>query len=192
MGPQFTVYDHIESRTAQSQRDLLAVTSVVLGSLLIALGARLQIVLPGLAAPVTAQTIIVLALGMVLGARLGMAAASLFLLECLFIPGFSAAKILITGGYVAGFIPAAYLAGHFYHGGYGRTWSRALLAMIPANLIILIVGASWLAMFQLSFGQAFRTGFASFLIIDAIKIALCVPMMFGIAKLADGMERRLR
>lgn len=186
-----TLFDVVEARSAASRRTMLQVAAVVGGSLLLALSAQAQIWLPGKPAPITPQTLTVIALGIALGPRLGAAAAALYLLECLALPAFSATgRVLVSGGYLLGFIPAAYLAGALYRAGYGRSWKRALLAAVPANLVILALGTLWIGAWTNGWSQALGNLFGFYLLVDAVKIALCAPLFRGLDGLVGGLGRR--
>ncbi|MFW6174398.1 MAG: biotin transporter BioY, partial [Chloroflexota bacterium] len=93
------------------------VVLVVAASLIIAAAAQVRIPPPFTPVPVTGQTFAVLLLGASLGARRGAAATLLYLLEgWAGLPFFSggvagAFWTIAAGGYILGFIPAAFIVG---------------------------------------------------------------------------------
>ena len=100
--------------------------------------------------PITGQTFAILVTGVLLGARLGTAAVLAYLVAGVvgapvfadwsrYYTAFSGA----TGGYLVGFLPAAFLVGWFAERGWDRSkW--LLLPMLMANVIIYIPGLIWL------------------------------------------------
>jgi biotin transport system substrate-specific component len=107
------------ARPAWTPLDLLYDFLLVSGaSILIAISAQIAIPLPFTPVPLTLQTLVVLAAGVVLGSSRGALAITLYLLEgCAGLPVFSGAASGIThllgptGGYLIGFLPAAWLTG---------------------------------------------------------------------------------
>ena len=121
-------------------RDALLVVGF---SLLTALCARIVIPLPFTPVPITGQTFAVLLTGAALGARRGAAAIVLYVLEGLaglpvFAGGASGLARLLgpTGGYLLGFIAAAYLTGTLAERGWDRTVRWAAAAMAAGNVVV--------------------------------------------------------
>ena len=120
---------------------------ITVGALAIAIGARA--VLPFEPVPMTLQTLAVLGVGGLLGRRIGASAALLYLalVLCglpLLADGNAAPAVrfldLKSGGYVLGFVPAAFIAGFA-----GRGPLQSLFVMALAHVAILAIGVSWLA-----------------------------------------------
>jgi biotin transport system substrate-specific component len=92
---------------------LYDISLIVGGSLLIALCAQTKIWLPISSVPITGQTFAVLMLGALLGSRRGSLCALAYIIEgAAGLPVFAAGAGLAvlsgpTGGYLAGFVPAA-------------------------------------------------------------------------------------
>src|SRR5215216_3274170 len=91
---------------------------IVVGSLLIAALAQIEILLPFTPVPITGQTFGVLLVGAALGSKRGMAALLLYLVEGalglpFFAGGASGLSILTgaTAAYLVGFVVAAYVVG---------------------------------------------------------------------------------
>lgn len=137
---------------------------IVLGAVSIALGARVNVSLEPV--PMTLQTLAVLGVGGLLGARIGAGAALLYLfLVLLGAPVLSnggtaqgaAFLELKSAGYVVGFIPAAFICGFA-----GRGVVSSLLIMALAHAVILAAGVAWLAR-SIGFSNAIEHGLTPFL-----------------------------
>lgn len=145
------------------------------GSLFIA--ACAQVAVPMWPVPMTMQTFAVLLVGAALGARLGAAAAVLYLLEgAAGLPVFAnlsgGAHVLAgpTAGYLLAFIPAAWLVGVASDRGLTRRAATAVVPMALATALILAVGGAWLG---LLFGEhAWSVGVAPFIAGGALKATL--------------------
>jgi biotin transport system substrate-specific component len=147
---------------------------VVIGAIVIALTANLQVVLAGQTivlpgdvrvtlptspVPITAQTFSVLLVGGALGFRRGILAVGLYLVVGLLLPVYAGGASGIdtflargdggwvfgaTGGYLLGFLLAAGLVGRLAELGWDRHVGGAVVAMIIGNLAIYAVGIPWL------------------------------------------------
>jgi len=155
-------------------RDALLVVGF---SLLTALCARIVIPLPFTPVPITGQTFAVLLTGAALGARRGAAAIVLYVLEGLaglpvFAGGASGLARLLgpTGGYLLGFIAAAYLTGTLAERGWDRTVRWAAAAMAAGNVVVYLFGVPWLAIF-LGWPKAVTGGLLPFIPGDLLKLA---------------------
>lgn len=121
------------------------ITIVIAGSLLIAAFAQIKISLPFTPVPITGQTFAVLLVGASVGSRRGGLAAVLYLAEgSAGLPVFAGAAsgtfwTLVSGGYIVGFIPAAFLVGFLAE----RGWDRGpwlLAALLAASVLIYLPG----------------------------------------------------
>ena len=153
------------------------------GSLLIAACAQVAAWLPLSPVPVTAQTFGVLVVGMLLGSRRGAMAAALYLLEgaCglpVFAGGAGGIAWLAgpTGGYLVGFVAAAWLTGRLAERGWDRRAASTAAAMALGDAALLLPGAVWLSAF-VGPGAALYGGLAVFLPGEAFKIALAAAVM---------------
>ena len=153
---------------------------VAIGVLLIAIGAKISIQLPGNPVPITGQTFGVLVAGGALGFRRGIAASGIYvLLGVLGLPFFALGKTGIeviwgaTGGYLVGFIVAAAIVGRLAELGWDRNILGAIGAMLIANAAIYVIAVPWLAV-TAGYGpeEAIQKGFLAFVVGDAIKLAL--------------------
>lgn len=152
---------------------------VASGSLLIALAAQLAVPLPFSPVPVTGQTFAVLLVGAAFGARLGAATVGLYLVEGLlglpvFAPGGAVGPARFlgpTGGYLVGFVAAAYVVGALAERGWDRRLLSAALAMLVGQVMIYAFGLAGLARF-LPLDRLLAAGLLPFIPGDVVKLAL--------------------
>lgn len=155
---------------------------VVGGSLIVALSAQVAVRLPFSPVPVTGQTLAVLLVGALLGSRRGAASLLAYLAEGLlglpvFAQGASGLAYAVgpTGGYLVGFVAAAFVAGWLAERGWDRrAWTTAL-AMAIGNAAIYVLGLSWLAVYV---GQrAVALGLVPYLPGDVLKVAVAAALL---------------
>lgn len=154
------------------------------GSVLLALSAKVQI--PFWPVPMTMQTYVVLVLAMAYGWRLGGATMLLYLAEgALGLPVFAgtpekgiglAYMMGPTGGYLAGFVMAAVVAGMLAERGWDRSWLRAGVVMLIGHAVVFAAGVAWLATL-VGLGQAVALGFTPFIAATLAKIMLGLATM---------------
>jgi biotin transport system substrate-specific component len=147
-------------------------------SFLIALSAQFSFRLPFSPVPLTAQTLAVLSTGVILGSRRGALAVLAYLSQgVLGLPVFAGGMAGIvyllgpTGGYLLGFVAAAYLTGLLAERGFDRRIGTALVTMLIGNLAIYLIGLPWLSIF-VGLKAALPLGLYPFIIGDAMKIML--------------------
>jgi biotin transport system substrate-specific component len=153
------------------------------GSLLIALSAQLQFVLPFSPVPITGQTFAVLLLGALYGSKRGPATVVTYLaLGVMGLPVFAGGAFGLsrlvgpTAGYLVGFLAAAFVVGLLSERGWDRKpWATAV-SMIIGNGIIYVTGILWLSRF-VGWQAVLSTGFLPFLPGDALKIALATILL---------------
>ena len=160
---------------ASVRRDVLLVLA---GSILTALSAQVAIPLPFSPVPVTGQTFAVLLVGAVLGSRLGALSMFAYLAEgAAGLPVFAGGHGTLlwmlgpTGGYLAGFVVAAYATGWLCERGWDRRLPTALAAMFVGNVLIYAFGLSWLAHY-VGASKVVILGLAPFIAGDVAKIVL--------------------
>jgi len=127
-----------------------SVILVVAGSALMALSARFSHPFSFSTVPITGQTFAVLLLGALFGSRLGAATMIAYLAEGaagmpVFAGGHGGIAAIATpsGGYLFGFIIAAYVVGWFAERGWDRSrW--IVLPMLIANVALYVPGIIWL------------------------------------------------
>ncbi len=159
------------------------ITLVLMASLFIALSAQINIPIPFSPVPVTAQTLAILLTGAFLGSRLGSYAVALYLFQGfmglpVFAGGKSGLPALLgpTGGYLLGFVLAAYLVGWFMEHGWNKGIPNTIAALVLGNLAIYLIGLPWLALY-IGAEAALPMGFAPFIIGDLVKIILVAGVL---------------
>jgi biotin transport system substrate-specific component len=164
-----------------------AIVLIGLGSLLLTLSAKVQV--PFWPVPMTMQTFAVLLIGAAYGASLGAATVAVYLAQgALGLPVFAKGAGLAyllgpTGGYLLGFLGAAWLVGRLAERGRARHWRTALPAFLLGDLVILGLGFLWLAVL-IGPGKAWAAGILPFLPAEALKIALATALLPAAWKLA--------
>ena len=152
-------------------------------SLLIGLCAHIRFWLPFSPVPATGQTFAVLMIGLLLGARRGCLAVLAYIVEGaaglpVFAGGAGAAAMLgPTGGYLFGFIPAAYITGRLAENGWDRRFGTTILAMIFGNLAIYSFGLLWLGILTGFSYMVLTLGLYPFIIGDSFKIVLAAIIL---------------
>ncbi len=166
---------------------------VVLGIMALALTAKIQVFLPGNPVPVTLTTFGVLTIGAAFGARLG----AITILGYLAIgamgmdvfAGSSAEKAGLvymmggTGGYLVGYVLAAFALGVAARKGWDRNVILMALAMLVGNALIYVPGLLWLHQFSSGLEQTLAWGITPFLIGDALKLGLAALLVPALWKL---------
>ncbi|WP_211100191.1 biotin transporter BioY [Azospirillum halopraeferens] len=158
-----------------------AVAAAVLGSLLLAASAKVQV--PFWPVPMTMQSMVVLVLGMAYGSRLAAATVLLYLAQGLAgLPVFAGAgagpayMAGPTGGYLVGFVLGAYATGLLAERGWDRSPLTALAAMAAGHALLFVPGVAWLAVL---FGteKAVAVGLAPFWAASLLKTVLGAALM---------------
>ena len=168
----------------------IRIASVLLLAALTAAAAQVSIPLPFTPVPFTLQPMVVLLGGVVLGARLGMAAQVVYLLAGIAgLPVFAASPSLPqgalrllgpTGGYLMSYPFAAYLTGLLAESGFDRRYLTSVIAMVGGLLVIFTCGVLWLGFFArpaLGFGAALQSGFYPFIPADIFKVLVAAAIM---------------
>ncbi len=151
---------------------------IVGGSLLLALSAQIAIPLPYSPVPVTGQTLLVLLIGATYGSRRGVLCLLAYLSEgTAGLPVFAAGNAGLaysfgpTGGYLWGFVLAAWLTGLLAERGWDRRWLTNFLAMLIGNALIYLLGLAWLSRF-VGLDRAVPLGLLPFIPGDLFKLVL--------------------
>lgn len=168
-----------------------AVLLVAIGTALLAVSAKINLPLPYV--PMTMQTLVVLMIGAAYGWRLGTATILAYLAEgALGLPVFAgpvgglAPLMGPTAGYLAGFLPAAFIAGWLAERGWDRSVTALLSAMLLGHFVILAMGFGWLA-YGLNLGadKAWLVGVVPFLAGSLVKSALGALLCPAVRRVAD-------
>jgi biotin transport system substrate-specific component len=164
-------------------------------SLVIALGAQVAIPLPFTPVPVTLQTLAVLLAGCLLGSGRGALAVIAYLGEGFAgLPVFSGGTAGIshllgpTGGYLLGFVAAAFVVGVFAERGAAGSRPGTLVMLIAGNVVLYVPGVIWLGVYT-GMDRAISLGFLPFIVGDLLKTAAGWGLLTG-AALVTGKARR--
>ena len=183
-------------------KGILRDVALVVGfSLLVAVFAQIVIRLPFTPVPITGQTLAVLLTGGALGAWRGAASLGLYAIWGsigipVFAPGAEAVEGELvhfifpwagtgdpvwsraSGGYIVGFIAAAYVVGRLSERGWDRGW-YVTVAMLIANVLIYVPGLLWLGYKIGSFDNALVFGLYPFIAGDLIKLYIAAIALPG-------------
>lgn len=169
-------------------RDVALVTG---GVLAMALMAQVSVPVPGSPVPITGQTLGLVLVAAALGPVRAVAVMGLYVLSALVgLPFYSEASggyeavVGATGGYVLGFVPAAYLVGLAARHGADRRFLRALPLFVAGQLVVFAVGVPWLALTTgMSASAAVAAGFTPFLLGGLVKAAVAGAALPGLWRL---------
>jgi biotin transport system substrate-specific component len=168
------------------------VVLVTLGVLFTALLAQVSVPVYGSPVPVTGQTLAVVLTAASLGPVRGVAVQVVYILAALVgLPFYSEASggwdvvVGATGGYVFGFIPAAYLIGLAARHGADRRFLTSVPLFVAGQAVVFAVGVPWLALAaDLTAAQALDAGFYPFILGGLVKAAIAAAVLGGAWRLA--------
>ena len=159
-------------------------TLALLGSALLWASAKANV--PMWPVPMTMQSYVILVLGMAYGSRLAAATVALYLLEgAVGLPVFAgtpergigiAYMAGPTGGYLVGFVLAAWVMGWLAERGWDRTVWRAGAAMGLGTVILFVPGLMWLAVL-FGWSKAVAVGLTPFIEGSILKLALAAATL---------------
>ena len=202
----------VEEFRARVARDVILIIGF---ALFVALFARVSIHLPFTPVPVTGQTFAMLVSGAALGSWRGASALSLYLVwwECScpstqgpptgtsgrravsdYVFGFSEGSSgffwqMASGGYIIGFIAAAWLVGFLCERGFGSSvWTLPVL--LAGNILVYVPGLIQLSLFAPE-GKTLAWGLYPFIAGDLLKLFLAsmmVPAAYGLVQFFRGDE----
>ncbi|AZO09184.1 biotin transporter BioY [Mesorhizobium sp. M3A.F.Ca.ET.080.04.2.1] len=166
----------------------------IVGTILLTLSAKTKIVLGPV--DLSLQTLAVLLIASAFGMRLAIATLILYLAEGAFgLPVFQgtpekglgiAYMLSSTGGYLAGFVVMAAIAGWAADRGWDRHPVKLFGAMLVAEIVMMAMGFAWLATL-IGPEKAWQFGVLPFVVGDLIKVALAaslVPAVWSLLKRA--------
>ncbi|MFN4272615.1 MAG: biotin transporter BioY [Aliihoeflea sp.] len=179
-----TLFDTISARRGLNTL-LWNLLLVMAGSLLLTISAKVQV--PFYPVPLSMQTFVAIGLGLALGPVRGTAAVVFYLMQgAAGIPVFAgtpqqgigmAYMMGPTGGYLLGFVLAAFVAGLFARIGFDRNPVTAMVAALVAGAVIYLPGLAWLGLFT-GYGETLlAAGLYPFLLGDVAK-ALLAALVF--------------
>lgn len=168
------------------------------GIALIALAAKIKILVPPSPVPVNLGTLAILGIGAAYGLRLGLATILGYLalgaLGLDVFAGSSAASNGLaymtgpTGGYLVGYVLAVAVMGALARRGWDRSVPLMALAMLIANVALYIPGLAWLGLlvegglfrpetYASVLDQTLAWGLTPYLVGDALKLALAALLL---------------
>lgn len=158
---------------------------VASGVLFTALLAQVSVPVPGSPVPITGQTLAVVLTAAALGPVRGIAVQVAYMACALVgLPFYSEASGGVdavfgaTGGYVVGFIPAAFLIGLAARRGADRNLLKSVPLFVAGQAVIFAVGVPWLAVSaDLSAAQALDAGFYPFILGGLVKAAIAAGVL---------------
>ena len=170
-------------RKNSAAKGVLEVGLVLGGSVVVAMFAQLQYVLPTTPVPITGQTLAVLLVGAALGSRRGALAMGAYLAEgAVGLPVFAGGGLGLpwllgpTAGYLWSLPLAAWIVGWLAERGWDRGPATAALSMLAGNAVIYLVALPWLAVF-VGQEQVLSAGLLPFIPGDLIKVALAAAVL---------------
>lgn len=171
---------------------------VVAGAALTALCAQISIHVPPSPVPITGQTFGVVLAGASLGSVRGGASQLVYVLAGLALPIYAGGthgwSILSgpTGGYLVGFVLAAYVLGRLSERGGDRRLTTAFPGYIAGQLIIFGIGVPWLKVsLGLPWHTAIHEGFTIFIVGGIVKAAaagVLTPAAWRVVHRQDGQR----
>lgn len=169
---------------------------VAFGAGFVALAAQVSFELPFTPVPLTGQTFAVLLVGAALGALLGLASLGLYLFvgalgAPVYADGSRGWEVLTgpTGGYIIGFVLAAFIIGGLAQRRWDRRFSSAVAAMLTGSVVIYAVGLPWLAAdLGLGFEETLEAGLYPFVVGDLLKLYLAGALLPGTWRLVERLR----
>lgn len=177
----------------KSARVVVNIATIVVGTILIALAAKINV--PVWPVPVTLQGFAIAALAAAFGARIGVATVALYLLEgAMGLPVFATGGGLgylvgPTGGFLLGFLVMAWIIGTAADRGASARPMTLFGAMLVGDVVLLALGFAWLVFMA---GQAqwldqtdiiasaFAGAVQPFIVWDVLKMALAALTVTGL------------
>jgi biotin transport system substrate-specific component len=177
---------------------LTDVLLVLAGTALVAIAAQVSISLPFTPVPVTGQTFAVVLVGAALGSLRGMLSLLVYLVVGLvgapvYSDGDSGWTIVhgATGGYLLGFILAAWLTGRLAERRWDRHFSTSVSAMLSGNVVIYLIGLPWLAhTLHTGLNRTLELGLYPFVLGDVLKLYLAALALPGAWRLVRWARQR--
>ena len=169
---------------ALGSRPWLKEISIIGGaSVIIALFALISFRLPFSPVPIAVQAHVVLLLSCLLGSKRATLAVLTYLFQgAIGLPVFACGKTGFlhlagpTGGYLVGYLAAAFVTGYLVERMRSRTPSKVLGAMALGNLIVYLFGVPHLSCF-VGWESAFLLGMLPFLVVDTMKLVLATNVL---------------
>lgn len=142
-----------------------------------------QISIPLYPLPISLQTLAVLLIGATLGKKRGVLAIALYLCEGamgypVFAGGSGSIASIVgpTGGYLVGFIPAAYIVGYLLEKFKRPTWLQTICSLLIGNAVIFAIGLPWLSLW-IGSASALQLGLYPFIVGDLFKVGIAAAYL---------------
>ena len=172
-------------------RDAALVTGAALFTALLA---QVTLPVPGSPVPITGQTLAVVLTAAALGPFRGLAGQALYvLLGAVGLPFYSEASsgwevvTGATGGYLLGFLPAAFLIGLAARHRADRELWKALPLFLAGQAVVFAIGVPWLAVVaDLDAAAALQAGFYPFIAGGIVKALVAGAVMTGAWRSTQG------
>lgn len=181
---QTTIPSRVIAGAALPRHQVTTVALVISFALFTAAAAQIRIPLPFTPVPITGQTFAVLLSGAVLGGMAGAASQALYLALGMFLPFYAGGSsgwtyaTGATGGFLIGFIAAAFVVGYLAERHQDRSIVTAIPAFLTGTIVIYLFGVPWLAnVLDVSWTKAIELGAAPFVVGDLAKAALAGALL---------------
>jgi len=166
-----------------------------LGAAVVALFSQVVIPLPFTPVPITGQTLAVLLVAGLLGSKRGAGSLLVYLVSGIVgLPVFSGGLAGFarlagpTGGYLLGFVVAAFVVGQLSERWVDRHMERLLLVLLLGSGVIYAFGLSWLALY-VGPGRSLALGLLPFLPGDIVKLSIAAAVLrYSMARRFSGHE----
>ncbi|MBK5232358.1 MAG: biotin transporter BioY [Thermoleophilia bacterium] len=154
------------------------------GALLTALAAQISFAVPGSPVPISGQTLAVVLVGASLGSSRGLSAIALYVVMGFFLPVYSDGSsgfhhlLGATGGYIVGFMAAAWVVGFLAEHGTDRKVATAFLSFVAAQCIVFGFGLVGLKLYSgETLSWVIHNGFTIFIVGGLVKAAVGAVLM---------------
>lgn len=150
------------------------------------IAASAWIEVPMVPVPMTMQTLAILLLGIMCGARLASETVGAYLVQgALGLPVFAGGAAGVhhlagpTGGYLVGFLMAAAVIGFLADRAWSKGLARPLIALSVGHLVVFVPGVLWLAQFT-GLEGAIAAGLTPFIPGTIVKTLLALAIFKGV------------
>jgi biotin transport system substrate-specific component len=169
---------------------------VLAGAAFMVLMTQIAIPVPPSPVPITGQTLAVVVCGAALGSARGSLSMLLWAAAGLFLPVYADGGSGLhhitgaTGGYILGFVLAAYVVGWLAERGADRRVLVAFAAFVAGQLLVFGIGVPWLKVSTgMDWSTAVHDGFAIFIVGGLIKAAVAAGVLPSAWALVRRIER---
>ena len=181
--PGIATVERLWTAKTDAERLTRAAVLIVAGTVLLWVSAKTQI--PFWPVPATLTSLVVVLIGAFYGSRLGAATLVAYLVEGLAgLPVFAGTPekgigylymVGPTGGYLLGYVAAAFIAGLLVERGWGKSVLAMTAAALIANVALYACGVAWLSTL-IGSEKAFVFGVQPFLLADVVKILIAATL----------------